>query len=62
MLTNQVSHINRGDTLYYNGIQRRVSAGNQKWKENDKGMILMIDAKKYLNKGKLTRGFTQLVM
>ena len=31
--TNKVSHIKMGDTPSYNDIQRRVSAGNKKWKQ-----------------------------
>ena len=41
---NKVSHRNRGDTLYYNVIQRRFGVGNQKMENVYKRIILIMDA------------------
>ena len=48
--TNKVSQSKRVDTLSLDFIQITVSAGNQKWKQNDKITTLIMDAKRYLDK------------
>ena len=36
--------------MSYNVIKIRFSAGNQKWKQNDKIIILMMESNEYMNK------------